>query len=69
MANDRNDLTEKGIDHSIEGKTDNLKGRVKDAVGGLTGDSSLQAEGKIDQIKGKAKDAIGKVERDIDRDV
>lgn len=68
MADDRN-LTEKGIDHSVEGKTDNLKGRVKDAVGGLTGDSSLQAEGKIDQLKGKAKDAIGKIERDADRNV
>ena len=68
MADDRN-LTEKGIDHSVEGMTDMIKGHVKDAVGGLTGDSSLQAEGKIDQLKGKAKDAIGKVERDADRNV
>ena len=67
MADDRN-LTEKGIDHSVEGKTDKVKGHVKDAVGGLTGDTSLQAEGKIDQLKGKAKDAIGKIERDADRD-
>ena len=61
------DLTSKGINHSAEGKTDNLKGKVKDAAGGLTGDSSLQAEGKVDQLKGKAKDALGKVERKIDR--
>ena len=66
MADDRN-LTEKGIDHSVEGKTDHLKGHVKDAVGGLTGDSSLQAEGKADQLKGKVKDAFGKAERNIDR--
>ena len=66
MADDRN-LTEKGIDHSVEGKADHIKGHVKDAVGGLTGDKSLQAEGKADQLKGKVKDAFGKAERDIDR--
>ena len=61
------DLTKKGIDHSAEGKVDNVKGKIKDAVGGLTGDSSLQAEGKVDQLKGKVKDAFGKAERKIDR--
>ena len=66
MADDRN-LTEKGVDHSVEGKADTLKGHVKDAVGGLTGDSSLQAEGKADQLKGKVKDSFGKAERSIDR--
>ena len=60
------DLTQDGFENSAEGKTDNLKGKVKDAVGGLTGDSSLQAEGKLDQAKGKVKDAIGKVERKLD---
>jgi uncharacterized protein YjbJ (UPF0337 family) len=59
-------LTDRGIEDSAEGKTDNLKGKVKDAWGGLTGDSSLQAEGKLDQAKGKVKDAFGKVERKID---
>jgi uncharacterized protein YjbJ (UPF0337 family) len=61
------DLTSRGIDNSAEGKADNLKGRVKDAAGGLTGDSSLQAEGKADQLKGKAKDTLGKAERNLDR--
>jgi Uncharacterized protein conserved in bacteria len=61
------DLTSKGIGNSAEGKADNLKGKVKDAAGGLTGDSSLQAEGKMDQLKGKAKDTLGKAERNIDR--
>lgn len=60
------DLNQDGFENSAEGKTDNLKGKVKDAVGGLTGDSSLQAEGKLDQAKGKVKDAVGKVERKLD---
>jgi len=70
MRDDNRDdrtLEERGIEHSAEGKTDHLKGHLKDAVGGLTGDSSLQAEGKADQLKGKAKDTLGKVERKLDR--
>jgi uncharacterized protein YjbJ (UPF0337 family) len=66
MADNDKDLTSRGIENSVEGKTDNLKGKVKDAAGGLTGDSSLQAEGKWDQAKGKAKDTLGKAERKLD---
>ena len=62
------DLRQKGAENSLEGKGDDLKGKLKDAAGGLTGDSSLQAEGKWDQAKGKAKDALGKVQRDLDPD-
>lgn len=61
-----NDLNSRGVRHSLEGKGDKLKGHVKDAAGGLTGDESLQAEGKWDQLKGKAKDTLGKIERDLD---
>lgn len=70
LRNDRRDesLTDRGINDSVEGKADNLKGRAKDAWGGLTGDTSTQAEGKFDQLKGKVKDSVGQVERDIDRD-
>ena len=70
MANDNRDdrtLGERGVENSVEGKTDHAKGHLKDAVGGLTGDSSLQAEGKMDQVKGKVQDSIGKAERKLDR--
>ena len=60
-------LTSKGIGNSSEGEGDKLKGKVKDAAGGLTGDSKLQAEGKLDKAKGAVKDTIGKAERKIDR--
>ena len=68
MADNR-DLTSQGIDDSAEGKAKHLKGHIKDAVGGLTGDSSLQAEGKLDQAKGKLQDAFGKGERKLDREL
>ena len=60
------DLTEQGIEDSVEGKATELKGKVKDAVGSLTGDTGLEIEGKVDQLKGKAQDALGKFERKID---
>mgnify|MGYP003366282978 CR=1 FL=1 len=37
-----------------EGLLDEVKGRVKDAAGGLTGDVGLQASGKVDQLSGMA---------------
>jgi len=60
-------LTDQGIEDSARGKGNDLKGRVKDAAGGLTGDNSLQAEGKVDRVKGKVQDSVGKVERKLDQ--
>ena len=42
-----------------EGKKDDLKGRVKEAGGDLTGDDSLKREGKVDRASGTVKDAVG----------
>jgi uncharacterized protein YjbJ (UPF0337 family) len=43
------------------GKTDELKGRVKEAAGALTGDAKLKREGRIDQTVGKVKQKTEKV--------
>ena len=43
------------------GKTDELKGRVKEAAGALTGDEKLKREGKTDQAVGKIKQQAEKV--------
>jgi uncharacterized protein YjbJ (UPF0337 family) len=40
------------------GKTDDVKGRAKEAMGDLTDDDRLKAEGKADQAKGKVKEKI-----------
>ena len=44
----------------MSGKTDVIKGRVKEAAGTLTGNDKLRDEGKADQAVGKAKQAVQK---------
>ena len=55
----------------MSGKTDKVKGRVKEAVGALTGDRKLKREGKLDQAAGNVKDAAEKAkdaaEKAVDR--
>jgi uncharacterized protein YjbJ (UPF0337 family) len=43
------------------GKSDELKGRVKEAAGALIGDTQLKQEGKTDQAVGKIKQKVEKV--------
>ena len=43
------------------GKSDELKGRVKEAAGALTGDKKLKREGRTDQAVGKIKQTAEKV--------
>jgi len=51
------------------GKSDQAKGRVKEAAGALTDDEKLKREGKRDQSAGKLKQAIGKVKKKADKAV
>lgn len=46
-------MTDKNIDQA--------KGRVKEAVGALTGDRGLKNEGHADQAKGSLKKAVDRV--------
>ena len=46
-----------GIGDKSEHKAEDLGGKVKEAVGGATGDESLQAEGQADQSKANVKQA------------
>ncbi len=45
----------------MSGKTDDLKGRAKEALGDLTDDKDLKREGKVDQAAGATKDKVEKV--------
>jgi len=42
-----------------DGTTDDVKGRIKEAGGDLTGDKDLKNEGKVDQATGTVKDKVG----------
>jgi uncharacterized protein YjbJ (UPF0337 family) len=44
---------------AIEGKVDQVKGRVRVAVGKVTGKRSTQLKGKAQQAKGKIKEKLG----------
>ena len=43
----------------IKGAATNIGGKVKDAVGGLTGVTKTQAEGKMDQASGQLQNTLG----------
>ena len=41
------------------GNTDKLKGRMKQAIGALTGDEKLEKDGRIDERAGRTKEKAG----------
>ena len=43
------------------GKMDEIKGRVKEAAGALTGDAKLKREGRVEQAAGKVQQKADKV--------
>jgi uncharacterized protein YjbJ (UPF0337 family) len=43
----------------VEGSLEQAKGKVKEVVGKVTGDSKTEADGQADQVKGKVKNTIG----------
>ncbi len=48
-------------ENRIEGTAKDIGGKVQDAVGGLTGDTSTQARGKANQAAGQAQDVYGQM--------
>ncbi len=44
----------------MAGKSEEIKGRIKEAAGAVTDDDRLRREGKIDQASGKVKQAAEK---------
>ena len=50
-----------GLENRAKGGANQVKGRARNAVGGVTGDSS-------EQLKGKAQSEIGKIQQNLDDD-
>lgn len=53
----------------LKGKAENLKGRVKQAVGSLAGDKRTEGEGLFDRVRGALRERFGKAKRETSRDV
>jgi uncharacterized protein YjbJ (UPF0337 family) len=43
----------------VKGSFEQAKGKVKEVVGKVTGDSKTEGEGKADQVKGKIQNTVG----------
>ena len=46
-----------------KGTVDQTKGKVKQAIGTLTGNDDLKAEGQLDETVGKVEVAVGRTSR------
>jgi uncharacterized protein YjbJ (UPF0337 family) len=49
----------------IRGKAQNLRGRVKEAAGSLSGNRRRQAEGTADRVRGATREGIGEARRSV----
>lgn len=56
-----------GLKNRLEGVADEVKGRVRNAVGGATGNTSEQLKGKAQELKGKGQRKIGEAQDDADK--
>ena len=63
---DRKDLATEGAEDRLEGTGDVIEGRIRNAVGGATGNTSEQVKGKAKELGGKMKKAIGKLKQNAD---
>ena len=69
--NNRTDA-EEAVANQAGGTVNQIKGRVKQAVGDLTGDRSMHVSGTKDKLKGKLQEAYGDVkekEANLERDL
>jgi uncharacterized protein YjbJ (UPF0337 family) len=44
---------------TVQGGTEKLSGKLKEAAGNVTNDNKLKAQGRAEQVKGGAHQAIG----------
>jgi len=61
------DLGTDGLENQAKGAAKEVGGKLRNAAGGLTGDTSEQLKGKAKEMEGKAQRKIGETEEDIDR--
>lgn len=62
------DLDRDGLENQVKGAGKEAEGRIRNTVGGMTGDTGKQIHGKAQELEGKARRRIGEAEADEDRD-
>jgi uncharacterized protein YjbJ (UPF0337 family) len=55
-------------DQHVKGAVTTVKGTVNEGVGGLTGDTKLEAKGKVQKVQGKVQDKLGDVQDAVRKD-
>lgn len=63
---DERDMATEGAKDRLKGMVKEGEGRLRDAAGGLTGNTKEQLKGKAQQAKGKIQQGIGKVKQQLD---
>ena len=48
-----------------EGKKENIKGRIKEAAGTITGNRDLESEGAEERARGEAQEKLGNARRKV----
>jgi uncharacterized protein YjbJ (UPF0337 family) len=51
----------------VRGKFENLKGKIKEAAGIITGQRKLEVKGKQQKRAGKAREKLGQVEKVLEK--
>ena len=54
-------------DNEIAGKVHEVKGKIKQKVGQLTNDRTLEAKGVVENIAGKIQKKIGQVQKAVEK--
>jgi|GEM_PF-1060012 len=54
------DLKRESMEQQAKGAWDKTKGKIKEGVGDLTDNGTLENEGRMDQVKGTVRSGIGK---------
>jgi uncharacterized protein YjbJ (UPF0337 family) len=55
-------------DQHVKGAVTTVKGTVNEGVGGLTGDTKLEAKGKVQKVQGKVQGKMGDVQDAVRKD-
>lgn len=55
-------------DGKLKGKAENIKGRMKEAIGNITGHKKMEAEGTAERAKGAAKEKVAEVKEEVEEE-